>query len=235
MKKIELFFIKSLIVAVVFLSVTACNEMSEKISFYEMSPVSVFEREALRTVMYHNGRTVSKFELYEDNTLTCIANVSYRADGIICTLNGIQYHIQPDNVLGATRAKIITAHKGSGFYFETEYFYINERLAYAEVNAPEVPESPFRVNFFYDDSLITIQEVGGRQYSTALCNEKNTGYACNVFEYVNAPLTNQYVINPDLYFLNIYGKPIDKLPDGHVIMRSGKTLRVGTHIYEYRD
>jgi hypothetical protein len=82
---------------------------------------------------------------------------------------------------------------------------------------------------------MTIQEAGGRQYSIDLSNEENTGYVCNVFGYVNAPLTNQYVINPDLYFLNIYGKPIDKLPGGHEIVRSGKTLRVGTHIYEYRD
>ncbi|MDR0385640.1 MAG: hypothetical protein LBH60_06145 [Prevotellaceae bacterium] len=235
MKKITSFFIKSLIVASVCFSVTACNETSEKVSFYDMYPVSIFERETFKTVMHYNGKNVSKFELYENNTLTCIADVFYRADGIVCNLNDIQYHVQPDIVLGATRAKIITANKGNGFYFQTEYFYINERLAYAEVNAPDVPESPFQVNFFYKDSRITIQEAGGRQYTIDLGNEENTGYACNVLGYINAPLTNQYVIIPELYFLNIYGKPVDKLPGGHEITRSGKTLRVGTHTFEYRD
>jgi hypothetical protein len=234
MKKVELFLVKSLTVAFVCFSVIACDEASEKVSFYDMSPISRFENKTARTIMYHNGRNVNEFNLYEQDALISTTNVSYRADGIFCTLNGIQYHIQPDNVLGATRARLITATKGGGLFYETEYFYINERLAYAKVNAPEEPESPFQINFSYNESQVKIQELG-IEYTIELCDEENTGYACNILGYAETPLTPQYVINPNLYFLNIYGRPVEKLPSGCEIVRSEKTMRVGKYFYEYRD
>lgn len=234
MKKVELFLIKSLIMAFVCFSVIACDEASERVSYYDMFPISRFENETARTVMYHNERNVTEFQLYEDESPICTAKVFYKADGIFCTLNDIQYHIQPDNVLGATRARMITANKGNRLYYETEYFYINERLAYAKVSAPGVPESPFQINFLYNDSHVIIQELG-IDYIIELCDEDNTGYACNVLGYAETPLASQYVIDPNLYFLNIYGRPVEKLPGGSKIVRSGKTLRVGKYFYEYRD
>jgi hypothetical protein len=234
MKKVKLFFIKSLMAVFVCYAMTACNESAERVSFYDMHPVSRYERGSLRTMMSHNERrNVNKYELYEEDSLTCVAHVAYRADGIICTLNDIQYHVQPDNVLGATRVRMVTANKDGALHHEAEYFYYNERLAYVRVNAPGVPESPFQVNFYYDNEQVTIQEPGG-SYTMDLSSEENTGYACNVLGCLEAPLTNRYVIHPELYFLNIYGRPIDKLPGGHEIIRSDKTLSVGTHTYEYR-
>jgi hypothetical protein len=235
MKKVELFFIKSLLVVFVCFSVIACNESSERVSFYYMAPVSKYEKETMRTDMYHDGRNVNEYNLFIEDSLTCKANVAYRADGIICRLNDIHYHIQPDNVLGATRVRMIIATKPDGLYHETEYYYdANERLGHAVISAPGVPGSPFHVYFVYYDSHIVIQEPGG-EYRIDLCDEENTGYVCNVLSFAEAPLTSQYIINPDLYFLNIYGRPVDKLPNGHEIVRSEKTLRVGKHSYKYRD
>jgi hypothetical protein len=243
MKKVEFYFVKSLITAFVCFLIIACDESSERISAYDMFPVSRYEKETEpdrteRILMSHNDRNVREFKLYDGDLLTCTANVFYRADGIVCTLNDIQYHIEPDNVLGGSRARKITASKNGALYYEVEYFYANERLVSAQISVSGDSKSPYYTSYSYDDSRITINESsGGNSHEIKLCNEENTGYAYNVLGHTHAEtsLTSQYVINPALYFLNLYGKPVEKLPDGHEIERSGKTMRVGKHLYEYRD
>lgn len=61
---------------------------------------------------------------------------------------------------------------------------------------------------------IVINE-GDKYYKVNLAIQKieNKGYVCNVLRYANAPLTNKYVINPDLYYMGVYGVPIKYLPD----------------------
>ena len=70
-------------------------------------------------------------------------------------------------------------------------------------------------------------------YEIQLGSEENTGHVYNVLGYAGAPLTTQYVFNPELYFLNIYGKPVDLLPQGMEVSRSGNSMRIGQHYYEY--
>ncbi|MDR1096790.1 MAG: hypothetical protein LBL57_01510 [Tannerella sp.] len=231
MKKVEFFLAKSLIATFICFSAIACDETSEKITDYPISPVTNYENDTARISMSHTNMNVNKFELYKRGELTCTAGVFYRADGIFCMLNGIQYHIEPDNVLGSTRAKKISASIGGSLYYEVEYFYKDERLVSATIGVP--PDGPYYTSYAYYDSKIVVEDWG--RHEIELSNEENTGYAFNVLGHAEMPLTSQYVINPALYFLNIYGKPVEKLPSGYEIERSGKTMRVGNHLYEYRD
>lgn len=231
MKKVNFFLVKSLIMALVCFSVIACEKASERVTYYPISPVSKHETETTRTLMSHDNESkVREFKLYEEDNLTCTANVAYRADGIICTLNGIQYHIEPDNILGSTRAKKITATQDGALCYEVEYSYTDERLTSAMISAQG---GPYYTSYTYYDSYIIINDIN--EYKLELCEEENTGNVCNVLGYAETTLTTQYVINPALYFLNIYGKPVEKLPHGCEITRSGKTMRVGKNLYEYRN
>ncbi len=231
MKKVNFFLAKSLIMALMCFSVIACEKESIRVNNYPISPVSKHETGTARIMMSHDNLKVREFYLYEGEDLTCTAGVAYRTDGIFCTLNGIQYHIEPDNILGAVRAKKITATQDGVLLYDVEYFYEGERLKSATIGAP--PEGPYYTSYTYYDSHIIINDEG--EHRLELCDEENTGYACNVLGYAETPLTTKYVINPALYYLNIYGKPVEKLPHGCEITRSGKTMRVGKNLYEYRD
>lgn len=232
MKKVNFFLVKSLIMALMCFSVIACEKESIRVNNYPISPVSKHETGTARIMMSHDNLKVREFHLYEGENLTCTAGVAYRTDGIACTLNGIQYHIEPDNILGAVRAKTIIATQDGVLLYEVEYFYTGERLTSATISAPG---GPYYTSYKYNDSYIMINETNMGEYKLELCQEENTGYACNVLGYAETPLTTKYVINPALYYLNIYGKPVEKLPHGCEITRSGKTMRVGKNLYEYRD
>lgn len=87
---------------------------------------------------------------------------------------------------------------------------------------------------------------GGKYYKINLAVQKieNKGYVCNVLRYANAPLTNKYVINPDLYYMGIYGVPIKYLPN--VVIENGTITegdgtkvsvikRVGNSMFFYNE
>ncbi|MDR1407662.1 MAG: hypothetical protein LBJ23_06420 [Tannerella sp.] len=71
----------------------------------------------------------------------------------------------------------------------------------------------------------------------------NDAYVCNVLRYGKAPITNDYVINPDLYYLGLYGKPCRYLPDEMIeksvqrdtsgAIRTTTITRVGNSRYYY--
>ncbi|MDR2120021.1 MAG: hypothetical protein LBP64_04005 [Tannerella sp.] len=68
--------------------------------------------------------------------------------------------------------------------------------------------------------------------------QENDAYICNVLSYGNSSMTNEYVINPDLYYLGLYGVPFKYLPDV-MIEKSVRPLsatslvRVGNSRYYY--
>ena len=124
------------------------------------------------------------------------------------------------------------------------------------VSRIEIPnlQATIRFKYHYRDqsnyaNSITITEVQRTDTSTytlRLAPEKlrNTGYVCNVLRAVGAPLTNQYALNPDLYYLGIYGTPVKLLPDAIIernIYRDGEGdlhsvySRVGSDYYFYED
>lgn len=99
-----------------------------------------------------------------------------------------------------------------------------------------------RVTIYYDypneNDGLTIRE-GSSTYKILMAKNKldNDGYICNVFSHARAPLTNQYVINPDLYYFGIYGTPIKYLPDSYivngVITENGIKKHVVTRVDNY--
>jgi hypothetical protein len=67
----------------------------------------------------------------------------------------------------------------------------------------------------------------------------NESFVCNVLRYGNSPITNEYVINPDLYYLGLYGVPFKYLPneaiewDTRSNMPTVPIVRVGNNSYYY--
>ncbi|MDO4704568.1 hypothetical protein [Tannerella sp.] len=108
----------------------------------------------------------------------------------------------------------------------------------------------FRYNYLNaenrSNSVTIIEEPEGRYYTVRLSSRKieNKGYICNVLRYAGAPLTNEAIINPDLYYLGIYGTPVKYLPDVPIESGSyrdakgdvhGVYSRVGHYQYFYED
>ncbi|MDR1331100.1 MAG: hypothetical protein LBK07_03265 [Tannerella sp.] len=80
---------------------------------------------------------------------------------------------------------------------------------------------------------ITLTAKGG----SGAERQDNDAYVCNVLRFGNAPVTNEYVINPDLYYLGLYGIPWHHLP-GEEVEKNALTgkpavVRVGSHRYFY--
>ena len=234
MKKVRLFFIQSLITTFVCCVFYGCEKSSEIIPIYKISQVAKCERDSVKTYMSHNGLgSVSEYNLYISDLFVCKANVNHVPSGIVCSIRGIEYSIKWDATIGGSRAASVTATFENKLHHRVEYFYDSEgRLKMALVEVPG--EADLRwIHYVYKESSIVIDDAG-LDYEIRLSSEENTGFVCNVLDYSNAFYTSNYVINPDLYFLNIYGKPIEYLPYGQAVSRSNNNIiRVGKYYYEY--
>ncbi|MDR0700519.1 MAG: hypothetical protein LBG28_15075 [Tannerella sp.] len=230
MKKVGLFYKRSLAMAFVVFFIASCSgEKGLEIPVYDMLHVSKYERDALKTIIEYDSRKIIKYSLYIDDVLASSTAVIYKPDGIYCTLNGIDYELRLDNTVGGSRVEHLYASINGEMYYDVLYRYDSEgRLSNTEINAQG---GPYYTTYRYKESSIEIIDDG--IYEIALGNEENTGYVFNVLNYANTSHTSKYVINPELYFLNIYGKPVGKLPTGYTVEHSGNTLRIGNHYYEY--
>jgi hypothetical protein len=216
--------------------IISCEESSPEIPIYEMSPVSKYERDETTTLMIHNGKKITGYEVYErsldENLLKYKADVIYKTGSIFCTLDGINYLIQFDNTIGGSRVRELSASIGNALYYKVIYFYDDQgRLSSTEINVAHEGNSIYYTKYEYSESSIKI--VDDTTYEIQLGNEENTGYVYNVLGNSAASLTSKYVFNPELYFLNIYGKPVGKLPLGATITRSANSMRIGRYYYEY--
>ncbi|MGP1421145.1 MAG: hypothetical protein ACTTKI_06125 [Tannerella sp.] len=109
--------------------------------------------------------------------------------------------------------------KDSNLYAQLKYHY--DQGGY--LSKVEILNKRSVVLFQYDylnakkrsNSITIIEEPEGRYYTVQLSSRKieNKGYVCNVLRYAGSPLTNEVIINPDLYYLGIYGTPVKYLPD----------------------
>jgi hypothetical protein len=157
---------------------------------------------------------------------------------ITYTHNGLRSRITRDNYgfISTVENRI-----GSGnLHSKVDYkYHPTGYLNYVVLERPGL--SPEYITFVYPDQNggITIKEAG-LSYSISLQSDtENIGYVCNVLRYANAPLTNTYVIDPDLYYLGLYGMPIRSLPNEEI--RSGKNSvsatilsRVGNNKFFYK-
>ena len=236
MKKKKLFFIKSLLIVFACISIISCDEKSLEITYYPFSRVVNCKRDTLKTIMaYGNDNRLSKFNVYVHDTIVDSSYVKYTSSTINCVINDIAYSIQLSNTLGGVRAEFINATTLSGsrlFYIEYSYDDAG-RLCKARLDG--VDTKPIYNHYIYEGNTIIIDDAG-TEYRLELSSDDNLGYVCNVLDYASAPITSQYIINSDLYFLNIYGTPVGKLPYGYKVERCNNNLnlsRVGKYYYEY--
>ena len=237
MKNMYAFFAKSILIAFACVMFAGCDDASLEIPYYQFSRITKYERDSIRTTMsYNDDNRLSEYGMYVNDSLTCKVNVRYTPSSIICVINDYVYNIQLSSTLGGSRAEsiLVTSLSGSRLQY-IEYEYDGEgRLWRARLDGVD-PWHPIYNHYRYEGDTIIIDDAG-TEYRLELSTEENSGYVCNVLDYAEAPMTSQYVINPDLYFLNIYGAPIGKLPYGHVVTRcnNNKNLsRVGKYHYEY--
>lgn len=234
MKKVHLFFIKGLFVAFACVMFVGCDEGSLEIPNYQFSRVSKCERDSVKTLMTYGSKGLSEYSLLVNDALVCKASVGYSSSKIFCTINGISYDIQLSNTKGGARTEGVLATVNGARLYNTQYWYDGAgRLIKACIEG--VGPQPVYTHYKYEEGCVVIDDVG-TEYRINLSLEDNLGYVCNVLDYADAPYTSNYVINPDLYFLNIYGTPVAQLPYGHEIERCNNNLnlsRVGKYSYEY--
>jgi len=235
MKK-QYFFIKGLVLVVACIIFNSCEEQSQEIEYFPFTQVSKCERDSIRTnLAYNSDDRLSGFSTYVFDSYVFSGNVRYSSGSIYCTVGEVAYSIQLSNTRGGIRAESIkvTTLSGSLLYFLEYAYHEDGRLKMARLDGVD-PYQPIFCNYKYEGNTIIIDDAG-TEYRLELSSEENSGYVCNVLDYAEAPITSQYIINPDLYFLNIYGTPIKYLPVGHEVKRySNKALsRVGRYSYEY--
>ena len=233
-KSMRLFFTRSLLALTIGFALVSCDEGILEIPFYEFSKVSKHEKDSLCTHMSYGNKGLSEFKVYINDSYISTSLVRYAAGNIYCVIKGVAYDIKLSNTKGGIRAETITASEESTrarmYSVEYEFDHLG-RLFRARING--VADRPVYTHYIYDNNGITIDDVG-TSYRIDLSSEKNKGYVCNVLDYSGATFTCKYVINPNLYFLNIYGAPVETLPVGFEVSYDNNNLaRVGNQTYEY--
>ena len=233
MNKIHLFFTKSLFLFFVSVILVSCGEGSIEVPYVPVAKVSSYEKDSVRTLMGYGEKGLSTYDVYINDAKVSSSAVSYSAGKIYCMIDGIAYDINLHNTRGGIRVETVHAATPEGArLFNVEYWYDAEgRLEMARVDG--VATIPIYCHYKYENNTITVDDFG-TDYILNLSSEKNIGYVCNVLDFSNAPITSTYVINPNLYFLNIYGVPVENLPAGQTVELSGNNLsRVGNYYYKY--
>ena len=216
---------------------------NEYIPFVKFGQVTEFTREDYHTYMAYGdmyGR-ISQYVYQVGQNVISNSNVVYTSSGFTCLIDSFMYDVILTITTGGARASSMSVYSGNAIYFYVEYQYDEiGRLHLAKLIRPGDSNgkgSEIWISYTYTENSITIKE-GQAFYEISLSDtEENTEYVCNIFAFSDAPLTTTYIINPELYFLNIYGMPIGKLPAGQAVDRVSNTdlrlSRVGKYYYKY--
>ncbi len=236
MKRRNTFFMKALI-AVAGFALANCSENEPGISvpLYKIDPVSAYTRDSLTTQLSYNSEgRVAQYELYSKEEFISKSSVRYTPDFATCTLGDTYYQIKWAATIGALRIAAVDAFIDGALYYNVEYSYDESGRLKLVILSRSGEAEPIYISYRYEGSLVKINE-SGKFYELELSSEENTGNVCNVLRYCEAPLTSEYILNPDLYFLNIYGTPMQYLPKGQTVVRddNGKLLQVGEYHYKY--
>ena len=242
MKKLSLFFIESMFALLFCAILFSCGgEIVEEIPVYPIAKVSKCERGSLTMTMSYKNTDLSYYHLYENNVLVSSSPVRYTPGIIKCSMMGIDYEIQLKNTRGAFLVESVKATetvngKISTLYLVQYWFDEENRLKEACINGIET--IPIWTNYEYEGNAVVINDFGD-MHRIELSAAENLGYVCNVLDFGGARYTSEYIINPVFYFLNIYGKPIGKLPQlpqGEEVIYSEdntKIVSIGKYSYEY--
>ena len=237
MRKFSQVCMHSLLVLFAFVLFFSCNESVLELPVYQYAKVTKCERDSIKMLMSYGSRGLSEFSFYVHDNLKSKKVVNYSKPGIIiCEIDGVTYEIELSNTKGGSRAESVKATINGAMYFSVNYTFDNDnRLKIAQINADG--ESIY-ANYFYEGNTLTIKEKWELP-KIELSDRDNIGYVCNVWGFAEASSkTAKYVFHPDLYFLNIYGKPIDKLPvlppEQVVYTEDNQKLsQVGKYYYDY--
>ena len=215
----------------------SCEKSSIEVPVYNFSQIVMHGRDSFQTFMSYNEEgALTEFNFYTYSSFMYKTNVKYTPNGLLCSINGIDYSVKWDAIKGASRASSVTATIDGATYYKVEYSYDSEgRLALAAVGyAGSYNGEITYVSYKYNESSILIND-SGTIYEIMLSAEDNTGYVCNVLDFANSYHTSNFIINPDLYYLNIYGTPVMKLPSGYSVSRNNnnKISGVGKYFYGY--
>jgi hypothetical protein len=232
--------VKILMAFTVIAGVSACKESSDHIPLIKFEHVSEFTRDSYRSTFEWKGMydRLSMIQYYVGDTRVSEGNVLYTDKGMNCYVDTLMYEVELGATIGGSRAFKVRATRGGGLLYSVEYQYDREgRLGIVGIMRPGEADKWIYYTYPAEDSIVINEFDGGDVYTVRLSKEVNTGYVCNVLAFAEAPLTNKYVINPELYFLNIYGKPIEYLPVGETVQRIGnndnRLSRVGKYYYKY--
>jgi hypothetical protein len=238
MKKIQKTVLKLSIISLAAVTILSCEEGGSEIPFIRIEHVKEFTRDSLRTYMEYGGEydRPMLIQYQVEDVIRSNSGILYTSLGMTCTIDALTYNIKLQ-LNGGSRALEISANIGNSVVYYVEYYYdVSGRLYQAKIIRPAEGSEEW-VSYQYNADNIEINENGRALYSIPLSTEENTGYVCNAYAFTEAPLTNRYVINPDLYFLGIYGIPVEKLPAGQIIERVGsndsRISRVGKYYYKY--
>ena len=235
MKVVNL-FLKSLFVVFAATMFIGCDEPSEPVPYYPISEVTKYERDLMSMSVSYGRDGLSEYNLSVNGDFVEKSFVNYSASNISCHMKGVRYDVQLSSTRGARRAESVKATIGQSILFEVEYFYEHNRLKLARINGGEFVK-PAYVRYTYEGNRVIIHDdIDGKDHIFELSNEDNKGYVCNALDFTSSPLTSQYVIHPDLYYLNIYGAPFEKLPAGQEVEYTAdgqKLARVGKYTYTY--
>jgi len=231
MKKLSLYIIS---ICAFFFS---CDDETIEIPYFPFAQVTKCDRDSISMVMGYSNVGLSEFNLYENDSFVGRSFVRYTPSQILCTIKGIDYTIQLSNTKGVYRIESLEAKVGNVLWYYVQYWFDAEnRLIAARVDGSDIADqnrlSSVYVSYKYVDNTIETSDGGFLELSS----EDNLGYVCNVLDFAGSPHTSKYVINPDLYFLNIYGSPILKLPKGQAIRytdNNQKLQSVGKYKYTY--
>lgn len=205
----------------------------------DIDKVSKCERDSIMMLMSYGKEGVASYQLFVNGVAKSIEYVRYKPGVIICSINGINYNIELFNSKGSSRVERIEARDGKSKLYDVRYWFDDEnRLSMALVGGANGYDKPVVTTYKYEGNTITIWD-GQKHHKLELSSNDNLGYVCNVLDFAGEYITSNYVIHPDLYFLNIYGMPIGKLPvlpDGQEVAYTNdhqKIIRIGKYSYEY--
>ena len=237
MKKLSLYCIKKLIAISICAVFFSCDDETIEIPYFSFAKVTKCERDSISMIMGYSNVGLSEYNLYENDAFVGRSFVRYTPSEILCSIKGIDYRIQLGNTRGVYRIESLEAKVGNVLWYYVQYWFDDEnRLSLARVDGsdlinPNQLHSVF-IAYKYVGNTIEISDGGFLELSSA----DNLGYVCNMLDFAGSPHTSKYVINPDLYFLNIYGSPILKLPKGQEVRYTSNNqnlLSVGKYQYAY--
>ena len=234
MKNFNLSLIKCFLVVLVCHLCVSCHENLPEKPVYNFAKVTKCERDFITMQISYNQNGLSEFKYFEYNEFKSASVVRYVPGNIYCSINGLDYEISLSNTKGGAVVEEVKAKRGNALEHAVQYWYDDQnRLKTARVDGQDA--KAVYTNYKYEADRVIVEE-GGHNFPIELSSSNNLGNVCNVLDFAGARLTSKYVVNPDLYFLGIYGAPISKLPQGQEVEYTEdnqKLLRVGKYSYEY--